>query len=249
MKLLFVSDSFKGSLTSDQTAELLGQAAERVFGPCEHAGVPVADGGEGTTDAVVRAVGGALRTVSAHGPLMEPLEASYGMLDEHRALVEMAAASGLPLVPEDQRNPLHTSTFGTGELIRDALDHGVDELTVGLGGSATNDGGMGCLRALGVRFLDAQGEELAGTGADLERVAHIDLTDLHPRAHEVRFVAMCDVDNPLCGPDGATHTFGPQKGATPELVKRLEQGMTNYRDVIVRELGVDPDGIPGAGAA
>ena len=249
MKFLFVSDSCKGSLSSDDTAELLQQAAERVFGPCECSGVPVADGGEGTTDAVVAAVGGSLRTVVAQGPRGDEMTACYGVLDAHRAIIEMAAASGLPLVPESLRNPLETSTFGTGELIRDALDQGFDEITVALGGSATNDGGMGCLRALGVRFVDEAGEELSGTGADLERVAHIDLAGLHPRMHDVRFVAMCDVANPLTGPDGATYTFGAQKGATPEMQQSLEQGMVHYRDVIVRELGVDPDAVPGAGAA
>lgn len=249
MRLLFVSDSFKGSLSSEDTAELLTEAAVEVFGPCECSGVPVADGGEGTTDAVVKAVGGAERSVAVHGPLMEETKASYGCLDEHRAIIEMAAASGLPMVPEELRNPLNTSTYGTGELIRDALDQGFDDLTVALGGSATNDGGMGCLRALGVRFYDAEGAELAGTGADLERVAHIDISGLHPRVAEVSFTAMCDVDNPLCGPDGATYTFGAQKGATPEIQARLEQGMLNYRTAIVRELGVDPDAIPGSGAA
>ena len=249
VRLLFVSDSFKGSLTSDDTADLLREAAGQVFGPCECVGVPVADGGEGTSDAVIRATAGQRRTIAVHGPLMERVEATYGLLGGHRAIVEMAAASGLPLVAPELRNPLHTTTYGTGELIRDALDQGVDEVSVALGGSATNDGGMGCMRALGARFLDSRGVELAGTGADLERVAHIDLSGLHPRARSTSFVAMCDVTNPLCGPDGATHTFGAQKGATPEMRERLEQGMATYRDAIIRELGVDPDAIPGSGAA
>ena len=249
MKLLFVSDSFKGSLSSDESAELLQAAAEEVFGPCDCAGVPVADGGEGTTQAVVSASGGSLRMVRAHGPLMEDMEASYGVLGDGRALIEMATASGLPLVPEGQRNPLNTTTYGTGELIRDALDQGFDQVTVALGGSATNDGGMGCLRALGVRFLDSEGAELAGCGSDLERVARIDVSGIHPRVSDVTFVAMCDVDNPLCGPDGATYTFGAQKGATPEIQEQLERGMRNYRTVIMRDLGIDPDQIPGSGAA
>lgn len=249
MKLLFVSDSFKGSLSSEDTAELLRKAAERVFGTCECDSAPVADGGEGTMDAVVRAVGGELRHVDVHGPLFEPVTATYGSLDKRRAIIESAAASGLPMVPEELRNPLNTTTFGTGELVRDALDQGFNEITLALGGSATNDGGMGCLRALGVRFLDKGGNELRGSGSDLERVAHIDVTGMHPRAAGVSFVAMCDVDSPLCGPDGATYTFGPQKGATPQIADRLERGMQNYREVMVRELGVDPDVIPGAGAA
>ena len=249
MKLLFVSDSFKGSLSSETSAELLQEAAEQVFGGCECAGVPVADGGEGTTQAVVRAVGGTLQELCVHGPLMDEVEVGYGVLDQHRALIEMATASGLPLVPDELRNPLNTTTYGTGELIRDALERGFDEISVALGGSATNDGGMGCLRALGVRFTDAEGNELQGTGADLERVAHIDLSGMHPRVPDVTFVAMCDVNNPLCGSDGATYTFGAQKGATPAIQERLEQGMENYRKVIVRELGVDPNVIPGSGAA
>lgn len=249
MKLLFVSDSFKGSLTSEETASLLQQAATRVFGDCECDSMPVADGGEGTTEAVVRAVGGQMRSVNVHGSLMEEVTASYGALDQSRAIIEMAAASGLPMVPSELRNPLYTTTYGTGELILDALNQGFDQITVALGGSATNDGGMGCLRALGVRFLDEDGAELQGCGADLERVAHIDMSGLDPRAGNATFVAMCDVDNPLCGPDGATYTFGAQKGATPQMQERLERGMANYRDVIVRELGVNPDEIAGSGAA
>lgn len=249
MKLLFVSDSFKGSLSSDETAELLERAAYEVFGPCECHGVPIADGGEGTTEAVVKAVGGSLCEVEVHGPLMERAEASYGVLDERRAIIEMAAASGLPMVPPVLRNPLNTTTYGTGELIRHALDAGFQEVTVALGGSATNDGGMGCLRALGVRFYDGDGIELAGMGADLERVARIDASGLHPRVAKTQFVAMCDVDNPLCGPDGATHIFGPQKGATPDMEERLERGMCNYRDVIARDMGMNPDRIVGSGAA
>ena len=249
MKLLFVSDSFKGSLTSEETAGLLRQAAQRVFGDCICESMPVADGGEGTTEAVVKAVGGRMRNVKVHGPLMERVTASYGILDEHRAIIEMAAASGLPMVPKELRNPLNTSTYGTGELIRDALDQGFDQITVALGGSATNDGGMGCLRALGVRFLDACGMELQGCGRDLEHVVRIDMAGLHPRASEVTFVAMCDVDNPLCGENGATYTFGAQKGATSQIQQQLERGMLSYREVIKRTLGVDPDAIEGSGAA
>ena len=249
MRLLFASDSFKGSLTSAQTAELLEEAALQVFGPCSCEGLTVADGGEGTTEAVVGAVGGTWRHVLAHDPLQRELEVTYGALDDRRAILETASASGLPLLAPEERDPLRTSTYGTGEVLRDALDRGFDEVTVALGGSATNDGGMGCLRALGVRFLDGDGHELEGTGEDLLRVSHVDVLGMHPRVRDVRFVAMCDVDNPLCGPDGATHTFGPQKGATGASLELLERGMRNYRDVLVRELGCDPDAIPGAGAA
>jgi glycerate kinase len=250
MKFLFASDSFKGTLSSQQTVELLAKAARAVFGEdIQYSGVPVADGGEGTTDAVVAAENGSWVETLVHGPLMEPAKARYGRLDEHRAVLEMAAASGLPMVPMDQRNPLRTTSYGTGELIRHALDQGFTELSIAIGGSATNDGGMGCVRALGVRFLDAEGRELDGRGEDLEKVRSIDVSELDPRIKTTKITVMCDVTNPLCGPNGATWTFGAQKGATPEIQARLEAGMVNYRDLIRRQFDVDPDAIPGAGAA
>ena len=249
MKLLFASDSFKGSLTSEKTTQLLQKAAEDVFGPCDTSGVPVADGGEGTVDAVVAAENGQLIYTAACGPLFEKREAYYGMLDEKRAVIEMASASGLPLVPKEKRNPLYTTTYGTGELIKDALDRGFRNISIAIGGSATNDGGMGCARALGVRFLDENGTPLEGTGADLEKVCSIDVSSLDPRIAETKITVMCDVTNPLTGKDGATYTFGAQKGADPKMQKRLEAGMINYRDVIIRQFGIDPDTIPGSGAA
>ncbi len=249
MKFLFASDSFKGTLTSAKTSELLMKAAQTVFPDCTCVGVPVADGGEGTTDAVISAVGGAKIFVDVHGPLMEPERACFGKLDEDRAVMEMAAASGLPMVPEEKRDPTKTTTYGTGELIRAMLEQGFTDLSIAIGGSATNDGGMGCMRALGVRFLDADGQELSGCGADLGKVARIDMSGLDPRVKDAKFTVMCDVTNPLCGPDGATCTYGAQKGGTPQMLKELEAGMENYREVLKREFGVDADGIPGAGAA
>ena len=250
MKFLFASDSFKGTLTSAQTVELLARAAREVFGDeIEYSGVPVADGGEGTTEAVVEAENGTWMEAPVHGPLMEPVTARYGKLDGSRAVLEMAAASGLPMVPMEKRNPLYTTSYGTGELIRHALDQGFKEISIAIGGSATNDGGMGCARALGVRFLDSDGKELEGRGEDLEKVHAIDVANLDPRIRKTKITVMCDVTNPLCGPDGATYTFGAQKGATPEIQQRLEQGMVNYRDVIRRQFGTDPDAISGAGAA
>ncbi|MBE6130070.1 MAG: glycerate kinase [Erysipelotrichaceae bacterium] len=249
MKLLFASDSFKGSLTSDQTIRLLSEAARQVFGACDTSGVPVADGGEGTVEAVVRAEKGYINKVLVKGPLMRPLRSFYGVLDEHRAVLEMAAASGLPLVAPEERNPLNTTTYGTGELIRDALDKGFDDISIAIGGSATNDGGMGCARALGVKFLDENGDELEGTGADLEKIRSIDVSGLDPRIKNTKITVMCDVTNPLTGPDGATYTFGAQKGATPEIQAQLEAGMINYRDLIKKQFGIDPDTIQGAGAA
>ena len=249
MKLLFASDSFKGSLTSEQTAELLKKAAFEVFGPVETGSVPVADGGEGTVDAVVAAENGEMIETQVHGPLMESMNAAYGKLDENRAVIEMAAASGLPLVPVEKRNPLFTTTYGTGELIRHALDSGFTDISIAIGGSATNDGGMGCVRALGVKFLDENGKELGGFGEDLEKVSRIDVSGLDPRIRETKITVMCDVTNPLCGENGATYTFGAQKGATPEIQERLEKGMRNYRDVIIRQFGINPDEIQGGGAA
>jgi glycerate kinase len=184
-----------------------------------------------------------------HGPLMEMAQACYGRLSDSEAVLEMAQASGLPMVPEELRNPLNTTTYGTGELVLAALKAGYTDISIAIGGSATNDGGMGFARALGVRFLDADGNELEGRGSDLEKVAHIDTASLDERAKNARFTVMCDVTNPLCGKDGATYTFGKQKGGTPEILDRLEKGMCNYRDVIIREFGIDPDQIPGTGAA
>ncbi|MGN8760845.1 glycerate kinase family protein [Oribacterium sp. HCP3S3_B9] len=249
MKFLFASDSFKGTLTSDQTIELLTKAAEEVFGSCETSGVPVADGGEGTTDAVVKARSGEIITVPVHGPLMEMEQGFYGRLSDTEAILEMAAASGLPMVPEEKRNPLNTTTYGTGELLKAALDTGYTEIAIAIGGSATNDGGMGFASALGIRFLDQEGNVLEGRGENLEKVAHIDMSGLDPAVQKAHFTVMCDVTNPLCGPNGATYTFGKQKGGTPEILDRLEKGMQNYRDVIIREFGINPDEIQGSGAA
>lgn len=249
MKLLFVSDSFKGSLSSEQTIELLTEAAEEIFPNCSCGGMPVADGGEGTAQAVVQAVNGRIQEADVQGPLGEQAHAFYGQLDEKRAVLEMACASGLPLVPEKERNPEKTTTFGTGELIRHVLDDGYRDISIAIGGSATNDGGMGCMRALGVKFLDKSGKELQGCGEDLIHVAEIDVSGLDPRILQSKITVMCDVTNPLCGKDGATWTFGKQKGADESMQERLEAGMQNYRDVIKRQFGIDLDQIPGAGAA
>lgn len=249
MKLLFASDSFKGTISSDQTIELLTKAAHEVFGECETGGVPVADGGEGTTEAVVKARKGEMVYVDVHGPLMETEHGFYGKLSDTEAVLEMAAASGLPMVPMEKRNPLHTTTYGTGELLKAALDAGYTEIAIAIGGSATNDGGMGFARALGIRFLDEDGNVLEGKGSDLGKVKHIDMTGLDPAVKKAHFTVMCDVTNPLCGPDGATYTFGKQKGGTPEILDELEKGMQNYRDVIIKEFGINPDEIKGSGAA
>lgn len=249
MKLLFASDSFKGTLSSEQIIRLLTDSANRIFPGCETVGVPIADGGEGTVDAVIAVTKGCLRTVKVHGPLMEEASASYGVFHGDSAIIEMAAASGLPMVPAQKRNPLHTTTFGTGELIKDALDNGYRRLSIAIGGSATNDGGMGAMRALGIKFLDQDGKELSGIGEDLGKVADIDVSGLHPAVKDASITVMCDVNNPLTGPDGATYTFGKQKGGTPEILDELEAGMKQYAAVMRDKLGLDVENLAGAGAA
>ena len=178
MRFLFASDSFKGTLSSETIIELLTETAEKIFPGCETAGVPIADGGEGTVDAVITVTKGEKRVLTVHGPLMEETESSYGIFGGDSAIIEMAAASGLPMVPPEKRNPLNTTTYGTGELIRDALEQGYRKISIAIGGSATNDGGMGAMRALGVRFLDKEGKELEGYGRDLAEVADIDTTGI-----------------------------------------------------------------------
>lgn len=249
MKFLFASDSFKGTLSSERITSLLEESAGRIFPGCETAGIPVADGGEGTIDAVISALGGSISRLTVHGPLMEERESFYGVFEGDGAIIEMAAASGLPMVPVEKRNPLHTTTYGTGELIRDALDRGCRNITIAIGGSATNDGGMGAMRALGVKFLDGQGGELEGKGQDLLRVADIDAAGIHPAAAGASFTVMCDVTNPLTGPEGAAYTFGAQKGGTPEILDLLEKGMVRYGGLLKEKMGVDVDQIPGSGAA
>lgn len=249
MKFLFASDSFKGTLSSENIISLLTESAQSVFPGCETFGVPVADGGEGTVDAVIAVTKGSIKKVKVHGPLMEETESSYGEFGGDSAIIEMAAASGLPMVPVEKRNPLNTTTYGTGELIRDALDSGYRKIAIAIGGSATNDGGMGAMTALGVKFLDQDGNVLQGFGSDLGKVADIDLSGMHPAVKETEFTVMCDVNNPLTGPTGATYTFGKQKGGTPEILDRLEEDMKHYAAVILEKLGVDADHFEGAGAA
>ena len=239
MKFLFASDSFKGSLSSQKTAELLAKAAREIFPDCQCDSIVVADGGEGTTAAVLAATNGKKLPVQVHGPLWEDITSNYGMLDENRAVMEMAAASGLPLVPEEKRDPRYTTSYGTGEMIADALRRGFRDISIAIGGSATNDGGIGCIRALGGKFLDENNQELNGCGEDLMKIRKIDLSGLNPLIKECKFTVMCDVTNPLCGKDGATYTFGRQKGATPEIQNNLEAGMCNYRDIIKEQFDLD----------
>lgn len=248
MRFLFASDSFKGSLSSGQIVRILTESAKSVFPDCKCIGVPVADGGEGTVAAVIAAMKGQMRSVAVHGPLMEERLCSYGVFQDH-AVIEMAEASGLPLVPVEKRNPLKTTSYGTGELIKDALEKGYRKIAVAIGGSATNDGGMGAMTALGVKFYDKKGKQLTGFGADLGEVDRIDAKGLHPAAAETEFTVMCDVTNPLTGPDGATYTFGKQKGGTPEILEKMEGDMKTYGEKLKAFTGTDSDTVPGSGAA
>lgn len=249
MKFLFASDSFKGTLSSLRIAELLTAAAKETFPECICTSIETADGGEGTTDAVLAAVKGNRIPLTVKGPLWKETTCFYGQLDDHRAIMEMASASGLPLISESERDPRKTTTYGTGEMIHDALDKGFRDISIAIGGSATNDGGMGCMCALGVRFLNAEGHELMGCGENLIKISQIDISKLDSRIAETDFTVMCDVNNPLCGENGATFTFGKQKGGTPETLRELEQGMLHYREILIQQFGIDANTVPGAGAA
>lgn len=250
MKIVIAPDSFKESLSAMEVASEIEAGFREIFPAAEYYKYPVADGGEGTVQAMIEATAGKRIDVTVCGPLGEPVQAFYGLSGkEGIAIIEMAAASGLELVPPALRNPLKTTSYGTGELIRSALDAGARRFIVGIGGSATNDGGIGMLQALGVHLLDARGAELGPGGAELARLAQIDISDLDPRLQDCVIEVACDVSNPLVGPAGASAVFGPQKGATPEMVLQLDAGLMHYAAIIARDLGVEVSAVPGAGAA
>jgi len=250
MRIIVAPDSFKGSVSALGVAQAMERGIHAVFPEAEVLKVPIADGGEGTVEALVAATGGRLEHTGVPGPLGGPVLAAWGVLGDGRtAVIEMAAASGLPLVPMAQRDPRITSTEGTGRLVQAALDAGLRKLVIGIGGSATNDGGTGLARALGVRFLDAEGAPLPPGGAALARLERIDLSGLDPRLRETEIMVACDVDNPLCGPRGASAVYGPQKGATPEMVRELDLALGVYARVAAAATGRDVAGLPGAGAA
>jgi glycerate 2-kinase len=250
MKIVIAPDSFKESMTAAEVCTAVEAGFQKVFGDTEYVHVPVGDGGEGTVQSVVDATDGRIVEVKATGPLGEKVDAFYGLTgDGKTAVIEMAAASGLHLVPREQRNPLVTTTRGTGELILDALDKKVERIVLGLGGSATNDGGAGMASALGVKFLDVNGEELRPGGEALGELLTIDISDMDPRLKSVKVDVACDVTNPLTGPIGASAVFGPQKGATPEMVGVLDASLKRYAEVVERNLGLQVDELPGAGAA
>ena len=250
MIVVIAPDSYKESLSALEVATQIELGFKEVFPDAVCIKVPMADGGEGTVQAMVEATDGQRIEVAATDPLGQRIRSFYALTgDGHTAMIEMAAASGLGLVPPSQRNPNLTSSFGTGELILAALDAGARHLILGIGGSATNDGGAGMLQALGVQLLDAQGTALPPGGGALGALARIDITGLDARLRDTRVEVACDVDNPLTGPRGASAIFGPQKGATPEMVQTLDANLKHFAHIIQRDLGVDVDAVPGAGAA
>lgn len=250
MKIVIAPQGFKGNLSAQRVAEAIARGIKRVLIDAEMDIVPMADGGEGTLEALVHNTRGRIMTAEVAGPLGETVEARWGILgDGVSAVVEMAAASGITLVPCERLNPLITTTYGTGQLIRAALDAQCHKIIVGIGGSATNDGGAGMVQALGVRLLDKEGAELSVGGAALSELGRIDISGLDKRLANCQIVVACDVKNPLCGKDGASRIYGPQKGATKEMCYQLDDALSNYARVIKRDLGIDVYNIPGAGAA
>lgn len=249
-KIILAFDSFKGSAGS---LEIAGAARKGILKECPHCNIvsfPIADGGEGTTEAICTGLEVNQVTCIAHDPLMNPIEVTYGITrDGTTAILEMASASGLPLVPDALRNPMNTSTYGTGEIIRDALQKGCRRFILGIGGSATNDAGIGMLSALGIRFLDESGNTLKPIGSNLIRIVTIDDSSLHPALQETTFTIACDVNNPFYGPQGAAFVYAPQKGASPEEVIALDEGLRHYAGILRDQKGVDIAILPGAGAA
>lgn len=250
MKIVIAPDSFKESLSAMQVAEAIEQGFSAIFPQAEYIKLPMADGGEGTVESMVAATQGELIRVDVTGPLGQSVDAFFGWMgDGETAVIEMAAASGLHLVSSEHRNPLLTTSFGTGELILAALNHGARKIIIGIGGSATNDGGAGMMQALGAQLHDKQGQELRVGGAVLAELATIDLSQLDVRLVNTDILVACDVDNPLCGEKGASAVFGPQKGATPEQITQLDAALHNYGEKIEAATGKSVLNVAGAGAA
>lgn len=250
MKIVIAPDSFKESLTALEAAQAIENGMKKILPEASFVKVPMADGGEGTVQSLVDATGGKIITKTVTGPLGTPVDAFFGISgDEKTAVIEMAAASGLHLVPPGNRNPLLTTTRGTGELIAAALDYGVQHIIIGIGGSATNDGGAGMARALGVSLLNSDGIEIEEGGGALINLAEVKMDGIDNRLASVKIEVACDVDNPLTGKRGASHIFGPQKGATPEMVEVLDNNLHHFANIILNGIGKDIEQVPGAGAA
>ena len=249
MKIVIASDSFKGSLTSVEVAQAATRGIKAVYPDCEVVAVNVADGGEGTVEAVVDALDGQIVHTTVSDPLGRPIQARYGIAGK-KAIIEMAAASGLPLLSSEERNPWITSTYGTGEMIMDAIQRGCSQFLIGIGGSATNDAGTGMLQALGFKFYDFNGQEIIDCrGGRLQDIADLDDTFVPKAVREAQFIVACDVDTPFCGPEGAAPVFAPQKGADAEMVAKLDAGMTSFAHVIENKYGINIVPVTGAGAA
>ncbi|HEY8767162.1 MAG TPA: glycerate kinase [Dehalococcoidia bacterium] len=249
MRIVVAPQEYKGTLSAAEAAATMAEAVRRVLPGAGVLVQPLADGGPGTVAVIVGAVGGSTRTTNATGPLGANVDAEWGLLDDGTAVIEMAAAAGLLLVDERGRDPRIATTYGVGELIRVALDAGCRRMIVGLGGSATNDGGAGMAQALGVRLLDAQGQELPPGGSALARLDRIDVSGIDARASDCEVLGATDVRNPLCGREGASIVYGPQKGASREVARELDEALRHYAEIIERDLGVSVAGVPGAGAA
>lgn len=250
MKFVIAPDSFKGSLSAQEVADSLEQGLKKVFSEATVVKVPMADGGEGTVQSLVDGTSGEIIRVKVKDPLMREIDSFYGILgDGKTAVIEMAAASGLPLLSKEERNPIIATTYGTGELIKHALNRGCRNIIIGIGGSATNDGGAGMLQALGVKLTDENGKELGFGGGELHKLYKIDISRIDSRIRECTITAACDVNNPLCGPKGASYVFGSQKGANEKIIEILDKNLINYAKVIKKDLGIDILDVPGAGAA
>jgi len=250
MKIIIAPQSFKGSLKAHEAAEAMGEGVKAYDSDIETILLPIADGGAGTVRALVQATHGKLINADAHNPMGNIISAAWGMSgDGDTAFIEVAAASGLALVPDDKLDPMRASTYGTGELILAALESGCKKIIIGLGDSATVDGGAGIAQALGIKLLDANFQSIPPGGAGLALLKHIDMSGRHPLVKECQIMCACDVTNPLYGPEGAAYVYGPQKGATPDMVKKLDGALRNFAGVIKKDLGLDIANLPGAGAA
>jgi len=249
MKIVIAPDSYKGSLTAKEACDAMKRGVLKAVPDAEVVTVPMSDGGEGTTRSMVDSLGGTMIECEVRNPLGIPTTARYGILSDGTAVIEMAEASGLTLIDREERDPMKSTTYGTGEMIKDALDRGCRNFIIGIGGSATNDGGAGMAQALGYLLLDMSGRQIPFGGAGLAEIETIDGSQADPRIGESRFTVACDVDNPLCGENGASNVFGPQKGATPEMIAVLDKNLSRFADIIERALGIRVKDVPGAGAA
>ena len=249
-KIVLAIDSFKGCLSSKEIEQCIAEEIHRILPSCQTVCIPIADGGEGMLDTLIEATQGTFVSTQAHDPLMRIRPARYGILgDQRTAIIEMAEINGLTTLSPIERNPMKTSTYGTGELIKDALEKGFRRFIIGIGGSATNDAGMGMMQALGAHLYDKQGNELGQGGKIMEQIAHIDLNHLHPALKEATFIVACDVQNPFCGPQGAAYVFARQKGASEEQIRQLDEGMRHLALLIERDFSYNINKVKGAGAA